>query len=48
MTANWGVQDPTASVRLDDKKLRIFRDIYFQLERWIRSSLACRLHRLAS
>jgi len=35
MTAHWGVQDPAAFVGPDDKKYRMFRDIYFQLERRI-------------
>jgi arsenate reductase len=35
MTAHWGVEDPAAFVGPDDRKLRIFRDIYFQLERRI-------------
>ena len=35
MTAHWGVQDPAAFVGPEDKKLRVFRDVYFQLERRI-------------
>jgi arsenate reductase len=35
MTAHWGVPDPAAFVGPDDKKLRMFRDVYFQLERRI-------------
>ena len=35
MTAHWGVQDPAAFVGPEDKKFRMFRDIYFQLERRI-------------
>jgi hypothetical protein len=35
MTAHWGVQDPAALVGPDDKKFRMFRDVYFQLERRI-------------
>lgn len=35
MTAHWGVQDPAAFVGPCDKKLRMFRDVYFQLERRI-------------
>jgi arsenate reductase len=33
MTAHWGVQDPAAFVGPEDKRLRVFRDVYFQLER---------------
>jgi protein-tyrosine-phosphatase len=33
MTAHWGVDDPAAFVGPDDRKLRLFRDVYFQLER---------------
>ena len=35
MTAHWGVDDPAAFVGPDDKRLRLFRDVYFQLERRI-------------
>ena len=35
MTAHWGVEDPAAFVGPDEKKFRMFRDIYFQLERRI-------------
>jgi arsenate reductase len=35
MTAHWGVADPAAFVGPDDRKLRLFRDVYFQLERRI-------------
>lgn len=35
MTAHWGVEDPAAFVGPDDRKLRFFRDVYFQLERRI-------------
>ena len=35
MTAHWGVQDPAAFIGPEDKKLRVFRDVYFQLERRI-------------
>ena len=35
MTAHWGVPDPAAFVGSDDKKFRMFRDVYFQLERRI-------------
>jgi protein-tyrosine-phosphatase len=35
MTAHWGVDDPTAFVGPDERKLRLFRDAYFQLERRI-------------
>jgi protein-tyrosine-phosphatase len=35
MTAHWGVDDPAAFVGPDDRKLRLFRDVYFQLERRI-------------
>lgn len=35
MTAHWGVRDPAAFVGPEDNKLRMFRDIYFQLERRI-------------
>ena len=35
MTAHWGVEDPVAFVGPEDKQLRLFRDIYFQLERRI-------------
>jgi arsenate reductase len=35
MTAQWGVDDPAAFVGPDDRKLRLFRDVYFQLERRI-------------
>jgi protein-tyrosine-phosphatase len=35
MTAHWGVEDPAAFVGPDDKRLRVFRDVYFQLERRI-------------
>jgi protein-tyrosine-phosphatase len=35
MTAHWGVEDPAAFVGPEDKQLRLFRDIYFQLERRI-------------
>lgn len=34
-TAHWGVQDPAAFVGPEHKKLRVFRDVYFQLERRI-------------
>ena len=33
MTAHWGVRDPAAFVGPDDKRLRVFRDVYLQLER---------------
>jgi protein-tyrosine-phosphatase len=35
MTAHWGVEDPAAFVGSDEKRLRLFRDVYFQLERRI-------------
>jgi protein-tyrosine-phosphatase len=35
MTAHWGVDDPAAFVGPDDPKLRLFRNVYFQLERRI-------------
>jgi hypothetical protein len=35
MTAHWGVQDPAAFVAPEDKRFRVFRDVYFQLERRI-------------
>ena len=35
MTAHWGVPDPVAYVGPPDKQLRLFRDVYFQLERRI-------------
>jgi arsenate reductase len=35
MTAHWGVPDPAAFVGPEDKQLRMFRDVYFQLERRI-------------
>lgn len=35
MTAHWGVQDPVAFVGPEDKRFRVFRDVYFQLERRI-------------
>jgi protein-tyrosine-phosphatase len=35
MTAHWGVDDPAAFVGPDDRKLRLFRNVYFQLERRI-------------
>jgi protein-tyrosine-phosphatase len=35
MTAHWGVEDPAAFAGSEDKKRRLFRDIYFQLERRI-------------
>jgi protein-tyrosine-phosphatase len=35
MTAHWGVEDPAAFVGPDDRKLRLFKDVYFQLERRI-------------
>jgi len=35
MTAHWGVDDPAAFVGPGDRKLRLFRDVYFQLERRI-------------
>jgi arsenate reductase len=35
MTAHWGVQDPAAFVGPEEKKFRVFRDVYFQLERRI-------------
>jgi protein-tyrosine-phosphatase len=35
MTAHWGVEDPAAFVAPEDKRLRLFRDVYFQLERRI-------------
>jgi protein-tyrosine-phosphatase len=35
MTAHWGVDDPAAFVGPDDRKLRFFRDVYFQFERRI-------------
>jgi len=34
-TAHWGIEDPAGFVGPDDKRLRLFRDIYFQLERRI-------------
>ena len=36
MTAHWGVEDPAAFVGPDEKSLRLFRDVYFQLERRIK------------
>jgi len=35
MTAHWGVEDPAAFVGPDEKRLRMFRDVYCQLERRI-------------
>ena len=35
MTAHWGVDDPAAFVGPDQRKLRLFRNVYFQLERRI-------------
>ena len=35
MTAHWGVDDPAAFVGPDDRKLSLFRNVYFQLERRI-------------
>jgi arsenate reductase len=35
MTAHWGVEDPAAFVGPIDKQERLFRDVYFQLERRI-------------
>jgi arsenate reductase len=35
MTAHWGVEDPAAFVGAEDKRARLFRDVYFQLERRI-------------
>jgi arsenate reductase len=35
MTAHWGVEDPAAFVGSDHQRVRLFRDVYFQLERRI-------------
>jgi protein-tyrosine-phosphatase len=35
MTAHWGVEDPAAFVGPEERRLRLFRDVYFQLERRI-------------
>jgi protein-tyrosine-phosphatase len=35
MTAHWGVDDPAAFLGPDHRKQRLFRDVYFQLERRI-------------
>ena len=35
MTAHWGVEDPAAFVGPIEKQERLFRDVYFQLERRI-------------
>ena len=35
MTAHWGVDDPAAFVGPEDRKLSLFRNVYFQLERRI-------------
>lgn len=35
MTAHWGVEDPAAFEGPEDKQRRLFRDIYYQLERRI-------------
>jgi arsenate reductase len=35
MTAHWGVEDPAAFVGPREKQVRLFRDVYFQLERRI-------------
>jgi arsenate reductase len=35
MTGHWGVEDPAAFVGPQDQALRLFRDVYFQLERHI-------------
>jgi protein-tyrosine-phosphatase len=35
MTAHWGVEDPAAYVGPIEKQERLFRDVYFQLERRI-------------
>jgi protein-tyrosine-phosphatase len=35
MTAHWGVDDPAAFVGTNDRKLSLFRNVYFQLERRI-------------
>jgi arsenate reductase len=35
MTAHWGVDDPAAFVGPNDRKLSLFRNVYFQLERRI-------------
>lgn len=35
MTAHWGVEDPAAYEGPEDKQFRLFRDVYFQLERRI-------------
>jgi arsenate reductase len=42
MTAHWGVDDPAAFVGPDHRKLRLFRDVYFQLERRIQIFTNCR------
>jgi len=35
MTAHWGVEDPAAFKGPEEKKRRLFRDVYYQLERRI-------------
>jgi protein-tyrosine-phosphatase len=35
MTAHWGVEDPAAYVGPTERQERLFRDVYFQLERRI-------------
>ncbi|HSA79644.1 MAG TPA: arsenate reductase ArsC [Geminicoccaceae bacterium] len=35
MTAHWGVEDPAAYLGRSEKQERLFRDVYFQLERRI-------------
>jgi arsenate reductase len=35
MTAHWGVEDPAAFTGPRDQQARLFRDVYFQLERRI-------------
>lgn len=35
MTAHWGVEDPAALEGPEDRKRRLFRDVYYQLERRI-------------
>ena len=35
MTGHWGVEDPAAFEGPEDRKRRLFRDVYYQLERRI-------------
>jgi protein-tyrosine-phosphatase len=46
ITAHWGAEDPAAFVGLDDRRMRVFTKIYFELETRIKIFASLRLEDL--